>query len=455
MGILSDEVMIVESIWTKDVVIQKRNPLCGDREVCTVIIGGGLAGILTGYFLNKKGIPAVILEAGRIAGGQTCGTTAKITSAHGIIYEKLIRCYGITGAKHYAGFHQWAIEEYGKIIRKKKIDCNFVRCPAYLYSCAEEDILKKEAEAAERTGIPASFQNHCELPFYVKGVLKYENQARFHPLKFIQEIQKELEIYENTAVQKVEAESQGKSRVITDRGIVTAENIVFCCHYPFVNMPGYYFARMSQSRSYMMALEGAQQLEGYYLGIDEDGFSFRNEGDILLFGGEGHRTGENVSGGKYGTLADKAEELWPGCQALCRWSAQDCMTLDKIPYIGKYSRRRAGWYVATGFGKWGMTSSMAGAQIISSMIEGLNVPEADIFSPERKIPAEAVKEFGKNQAKAVKNLASFKDTKRCTHLGCKLSWNADEETWDCPCHGSRFDREGNVLNGPALKPAEK
>ncbi len=451
----------METIWTETTALKKREPLQGDMEAEVVIIGAGLAGILTGYLLKENGIHAVILEADRVAGGQTKGTTAKITSQHNLIYSDLIRVYGTTKARHYAGFHEWAVEEYARVAEEKKIACDYVRCAANLYSCVETAALEKEAEAARLLGIQAEYKTKCELPFPVKGVLEYKNQAKVHPLKFIKGIEEELQIFENTRVTKVLSEYEGKtgqpgknrrvSRVVTDRGIVTAEKVVFACHFPSVIVPGFYFAKMYQSRSYVLALEGAGKFQNYYLGIDENGYSFRNEGELLLIGGESHRTGKNENGGKYQNLLKKAKEWWPDCKVLYQWSAQDCMTLDHIPYIGRFSRREDGWYVADGFGKWGMTSSMVSARIITSQILGMKVPEADIFLPQRKISAAGINRFVKNQTEAVKGLLSCKDTKRCTHLGCKLSWNADENTWDCPCHGSRFSIEGKVLSGPAAK----
>lgn len=435
----------MESIWTESVSIQKRKRFAGEHKTEVVIIGAGLAGVLTGYMLREKGIKAILLEADRIGSGQTGGTTAKITSQHNILYQKLITMYGTAKAGHYAGFNEWAIGEYERLIKAERIHCDFKRCPAYLYSCVERDVLIKEAEVARSLGIEAEYENRCALPFSTSGVLKYENQAEFHPFKFLKEIQKDLEIYENSMVKRVESVSGGMSRVYTDRGSIIADKVVYTCHFPFTNIPGYYFARMSQSLSYVVALKNAQKFRGYYLGIDEEGYSLRNEGDLLLFGG--------MDG--YQKLLDKAKKLWPQSQEVVRWSAQDCITLDKVPYIGRYSHRKLGWYVATGFGKWGMTSSMVSARILSSMVEGREVPEADVFSPQRKIALEAAKEFGKNQAVAVKNLASLRDTKRCTHLGCKLTWNPEDETWDCPCHGSRFDRDGNVLSGPAVRKIEK
>lgn len=456
----------MKSIWTDTVTLQKRNPLKGDLDADVVIIGAGLAGVLTGYMLKEKGISAVILEGDHIGSGQTCGTTAKITSQHGLIYDRLIRMYGREKAKHYAGFQEWAVREYERMVREHKLDCDFVKCNANLYSCTDEECLRREAKAAEELGIPMVYRRECELPFPVKGVLTCENQARFHPLKFLNEAAAELQIFEKTMVKKVLHDGQGKSRVLSDRGVVTAKKVVFACHFPFVNAPGYYFARMYQSKSYVLALKGAQKLDGYYLGTEllgrepSYGYSFRSEGELLLLGGCGHRTGEAAEDGTgentgYQGLRDRAKEWWKDSEETVCWSAQDCMTLDSVPYIGRFSAARRDWYVAAGFGKWGMTQSMVSARIISCMIEGMGVPEADIFSPQRRIPAAGLKTFARNQKTAVKKLVSTEDTKRCTHMGCKLSWNPQEDIWECPCHGSCFDRDGNLLDGPAVKPLDK
>lgn len=452
----------MESVWMKEIRIRKREPLPGDMEVPAVVIGAGLTGVLTAYYLKQAGIRAVVLEADRIGGGQTKNSTAKITSQHNLIYDRIIRTFGYRMAEHYAVANEAAIGEYERLILEKGIDCDFVRCPAYLYSRAGTELLKREAEAAESLGIKASFGTDCELPFPVAGVTGFEGQARFHPLKFLAEMAEEAEVYEQTKVLKVEGR-----RVETVRGSVTAEHIVFAAHFPFINVPGYYFARMYQERSYVVALEGAGRPEGMYLGIDRDGLSFRSCGNLLLLGGGGHRTGVNQAnragkGCKYEMLRGKARELYPGCREASHWSAQDCVTLDGLPYIGRFSRRKPDWYVAAGFGKWGMTTAMVGARILTALISGRDCPEADIFSAGRHFTARAAKELAVHGAYTVKSL-----TKRllpsgngrllpdCPHMGCRLEWNPDEESYDCPCHGSRFDREGRLLDGPAQTDCRK
>ena len=476
----------MKSIWTGETEIRKRRELPGDMETQAVVIGAGMAGILTAYYLKQAGVRAVVLEADRIGSGQTKNTTAKITSQHNLIYAGLIRTFGRRMAEHYAAANEAAVGEYERLIQEKGIDCDFIRCPAYLYSRAGAELLKREAEAASSLGIKASFETECELPFPVAGVTRFGEQARFHPLKFLAEMSEEVEVYEQTKVLKAEGR-----RVETARGTVTAEHIVFAAHFPFINVPGYYFARMHQERSYVIALEGAERPEGMYLGIDPGGLSFRTCGDYLLLGGGSHRTGVNpgrgtaagpapgsrisaggspvhrtavempseqgaVTGCRYGMLRSRAGELYPGCREAFRWSAQDCMTLDGLPYSGRLTGRKPKTDVATAEGKWGITSTMVSARILTALISGKDCPEADIFSPQRHFTARAAKKLAVHGACTVKGLAKHllpsgnkEIIPNCPHMGCRLERNPEEESYDCPCHGSRFDREGHLIDGPA------
>ena len=328
-----------------------------------------MAGILTACLLKKSGISVVVLEADRIAGGQTKNTTAKITSQHGLTYHKLLRRYGERRARLYARAHEAAILEYETMIRENNIDCHFERLPAYLYSVNPDrkDILLQEAEAAAWLGLPARFQETVDLPMKTAGAVCFERQAQFHPLEFIREISKNLVIYEQTRVLSVE----GKTIWTGNGAKVTAEHIIFAAHYPFVNVPGFYFARQHQERSYVVAYEHAANLNGIYYSIDDNGLSFRNYEDLLLVGGGAHRTGENREGGKYRELKNQAESLFPGAQETAFWSAQDCMPHDGLPFIGKYSWLHDNWYVATGFQKWGMTTSMVAALMIRDAVCGV------------------------------------------------------------------------------------
>ncbi len=472
----------MESIWTESLTLPGRDALKGDIQTDVAVIGGGMAGILTAYLLKKRGIRTVILEARHIGSGQTSGTTAKITSQHGLIYSRLHDNLGEHVMQGYAAANEAAIRAYEQVVQEEGISCEFERCPAYLYTKRAPEILKREQSLAAACRIHAVFRAKSELPFPVAGVLRYENQAVFHPLKFLRALADHLDIYENTRVLSVK-----DGAVRTERAQVQAKYVVFACHYPFINVPGFYFARMHQERSYVLALEHAAALQGIYFGIDPDGYSFRPAGGYLLMGGGNHRAGEHDAGGAYQELRAAASRLFPGATVSRQWSAQDCMTPDGIPYIGRFAASTPNWYVATGFGKWGMTSSMIAAQLISRLICGDGSAYTDIFDPGRFHITESARAVAADMAHAVLGLAKttfhlpqktldalpmghggviefegqkagvYRDEQgeiyavsvRCPHLGCELAWNPDEKSWDCPCHGSRFDIHGNLLDGPA------
>lgn len=478
---------VQESIWSKTAKIPERKALPGDISVDVAVIGGGLSGILTAYQLRNTGLRTVVLEAERIGSGQTKNTTAKITSQHNLIYHRFIEQIGKEHAGLYAAANQRAIQEYRKIIETEHIDCDFEERPAYLYSTIEKEPLTQEYEAAKMLGIDAQYCEETELPFPVTAAVCFQKQAQFHPLKFLHAVADPLEVYEHTRVLNVEDD-----RIETTRGIVTAKHIVFCCHYPFLNVPGYYFMRMHQERSYVLALEHAATLHGMYLGIDENGLSFRSFENLTLLGGGGHRTGENSSGGQYEQLRKAAKSFWPDSQEVAAWSAQDCTTLDGIPYIGRFSSATPNWYVATGFHKWGMTSSMVSAMVIADLILRGESSVEPVFSPQRFRPSASAKSLFEETAQAAKGLTrrlfvplqsdidklpnnhggvveydglkvgvyknedgeAFIVPIRCPHLGCQLEWNPDELSWDCPCHGSRFDYRGNLIDNPAQENLE-
>lgn len=446
----------MNSIWSEKQpqILSKEKKLPTHAEV--VIIGGGIAGLLCAFLLKEAGIEAIVLEADHVCSGQTKNTTAKITSQHELIYDKLTGIFGEETAEHYGQINQKAIDEYERIINERKIMCGFERLPAYLYTKTGEGAakLEKERTAAKKAGIPATIVYETGLPFQVKAALKYEQQAQFHPLEFLNDIVKELNVYENTKVIRVKGHN-----VTTERGDVTAETVIFATHFPFVNFPGMYFARMHQERSYVLALRPnagehakkenkAVDLNGIYYGIDADGLSFRNAGEYVLIGGSGHRTGVIPAEDPYEKLRKEAKRLWNDYEEVACWAAQDCMTLDSLPYVGHFSRRTLGWYVMTGFRKWGMTGSMAAAMAIRDMLTGQNMQEWEILSPQRKFTLEA----GKNLLKELGNTTVIFVTwkrPRCPHLGCRLVWNPYERTWDCPCHGSRLREDGTVVDNPA------
>lgn len=426
----------MNSLWSETAELPRFEQLKKDIRTDVLIIGGGMAGLLCAYKLKQAGVDCVLAEASRICSGITKNTTAKITLQHGLLYQKLIDRFGTERAKMYLEANQAALEEYRGICRE--INCGFEEKDAFTYSLNDRKKIEKELAALEHLGFEAELAENLPLPFETSGAVRFRNQAQFHPLKFVSAIAKGLPIYENTRVQELTEHT-----AVTANGRITADKMIVATHFPFINKHGSYFLKMYQHRSYVIALENAPDVGGMYVDEADKGMSFRNAENLLLLGGGDHRTGKQ--GGNWAELEAFAERYYPDAREKYRWATQDCMTLDGVPYIGRYSKRTPDFYVATGFNKWGMTSSMVSARILTDMITGKKNPYAPVFSPSRSIlhPQLAVNAF-----EATVNLLT-PSSKRCPHLGCALKWNPQEHSWDCPCHGSRFTEDGKIIDNPA------
>lgn len=444
-------------------------PLSGDLSVNTVIVGAGICGLLCAYFLLGKGISDIaIIDAGEVCGGTTAGTTAKITSQHGLIYAKLLSGIGERGAAEYAAANERAISKYGRIIEKEGIDCGFTRCGALIYTTDAKSLreIEKEARAADKLGIAAGFTTASELPFLIEGAVRFGNQAHFHPLKFTRRIYQIL--IENGCKVYTQTKATGAETgaVYTDKGKIRAKNIISCSHYPFIDKHSLLFTRVFRERSYVLALKGAGEMKDMYIDCAKGGYSFRpltdeKEGDMILYGAYDHKTGHDSRTAHYDNLTKKSKKLYPGSEVCHMWSAQDCMTHDGIPYIGRYNSAGSRIYLATGFNKWGMTSAMTAAEMISGMIaEGTEYKDS-VFALDRHDAGLQAKSFIKETADVAGDYLSRLSLtdegphrQGCTHMGCAVKLNKDEKTWDCTCHGSRFDSSGNVIEGPAQKPLD-
>ncbi len=470
------------SLWKQQVQIPRQKILQSDFHVQNVVIGGGMTGLLTAYFLQKKGQQVIVLEAQELASGQTGNTTAKITSQHGFLYQNMVRRAGKDRACGYAMANEDAINFYEELIWEEGIACHFERIPSYLYTTDQTKVkrLEKEADTARKLGIRAHLVRGNkleELPFAIAGAVCFRQQAQFHPLEFMRALAKKLTIYEHTKVLSVKEhaiEYESKEEISQDKedsvqehkGTITADHIIFATHYPFVNIPGFYFLRQHQKRSYVLALEGEdipQRLSGQYYSMDKDGLSFRSADGLLLMGGGSHRTGKHSCPNAeqkaegYTYLRQMAQRYYPHSTEVFCWSAQDCMPHDRIPFIGRYSVFRPYWYVATGFQKWGMTSAMVAASVLSDQICGIHNMYEAVFTPQRFLVCAGIQNLCIDIGESTKGLIQgmlTKSTKRCSHMGCKLVWNKEEQSWDCPCHGSRFSADGSLLDTPAQKDVE-
>ena len=474
----------MDSIWTKTASLPAFPTLAGDLKADVAVIGGGLAGILTAYRLRQSGASVVVLEADRVGQGQTGGTTAKLTAQHGLCYQRLMEDLGEEAAGRYARSQTAAVSRLRQLVQEKDISCDFQDCTAFLYTTGAPGPLEREYRACRKLRLDVFLTEDTELPFSVSA-LGLRSQSRFHPQKLLAALAKDLAVYEHTRV--LEAEGH---QLRTTSGMVTAQKVVFTCHYPFPKAPGFFFARQHQERSYVLALENAAPIQDMYLGIDENGLSFRSWEQVLLLGGGGHRTGSNRQGGKYDMLRRAARQYWPDSREIAAWSAQDCMPMDGVPYIGSFAESRPDWLVATGFQKWGMSSSVLAADILSALVlDQALQPDWALFSPQRFHPSASAKQMAEDAACSLRGLGRrflesgrisagelpcghggiveldgeklgvyrasngelFAVTPQCPHLGCQLEWNPDEHSWDCPCHGSRFDVHGRLLDGPAVR----
>lgn len=424
------------SVWSETARLPDFQPLQENIHTDVLIIGGGMAGLLCARKMQDAGVDYVLVEADTIGNGITKNTTAKLTSQHGLIYHKLIRKFGTQKAKLYLGANQAALEEYRSLCAG--IDCGYSEQNSYVYSLTDRKKLEQELAALEALNFPALFAEKTDLPFPTAGAVQFPDQAQFHPLKFLSDITKDLHIFEHTAVREL-----GPHTAKTDCDTITAEKIIVATHFPFLNKHGSFFLKMYQHRSYCLALENAPEVNGMYVEDCKTGLSFRNHNGLLILGGGSHRTGK--TGGNWTELEAFARKHYPNSRIRYRWATQDCMTLDDVPYIGQYSARTPDLYVATGFNKWGMTSSMAAANILTDLVSGKENQYAEVFSPSRSIlhPQLAINAF-----EAITNLLSF-TKKRCPHMGCALKWNPHEHTWDCPCHGSRFKENGKLIDNPS------
>jgi glycine/D-amino acid oxidase-like deaminating enzyme/nitrite reductase/ring-hydroxylating ferredoxin subunit len=495
------------SIWLANGSEADRPSLDRFAHVDVAIIGGGIVGIATAYQLSTAGLKVVLLEARRILEGVTGHTTAKLTSQHGIRYRDLIGTFGKEKAQMYADAQEWAIRWVHEMAAAHDIACDLVTDAAHIYTSELKffEEFDDEWEACQELGLPASLVEKPDLPYETVGALRFDGQARFHPLKFLRRLAQvaeslEVALFERSRVFEIE-ENGDSCRVETEHGPILADRVVLATHYP-VHDSGGFVGRLSPFRSYAIAVdvEAADHLPaGMFLTADgeEPMRSLRRhlhgEREILIVGGVHHRVGEDEDMSKrYVEIEHWARLHFDVEKVLYRWSTQDLSTADRAPYVGRAPNRDR-IYMATGFDGWGMTNGLAAGKMLSEAILGQESPWAPVFDPSRvglktvtKVVAEGVGSLsrlvgGKIKAPDEKSLedlmpgeggivrlegekiAAFRDdagelhlcSSVCTHMGCQVAWNSAERSWDCPCHGSRFGVDGEVLHAPAVKPLDK
>jgi glycine/D-amino acid oxidase-like deaminating enzyme/nitrite reductase/ring-hydroxylating ferredoxin subunit len=451
-----------------------------------VVVGGGIAGILTAYQLTKRGESVTLIESGKILCGVTPNTTAHITAQQGTIFSDLAS-KSLKQAQNYYESQKQAIDEYENIIRRENIDCDFQRVDDHLFTMEDSEELKNLVKILKKMGVKCEFkENQKILGFTPKGVIIAHDQAIFHPLKFLYKLNKTFEIFENTRILKIDMK---KKILYTDNFQIQANKIIIATNYPIGKVKGAYYLKLYKSQSYCIATKEAEDIAGTYQSNLENGLTFRSYGKQVIIGGLDHRSGRVNQPNKFDRLKSLAKKYF-NADTEYIWNANDVVTYDGLPIIGRYSRKYKDVYIITGFNKWGMTNAMASSLLIADLITGKENRYQELFSPQRI--NFNLGGFISNLGNSLKNLivnhltpsikcykklkpntgdivrykgrkqAVYKDSEgnlhvcnpHCTHLGCQLSFNSDTKTWDCPCHGSRFEIDGKVITAPTVKDLE-
>ncbi len=408
----------MNSLWLSENLNNKNfEPLENDISTDVCIIGAGIFGLTCGYYLSKAGLKVAIIDKSEISRKTTGHTTAKITSQHGLIYTYLKDTYGFQFAKDYLLANEEAIENIKSIIDTENINCDFERQSSFVYTTDKSEVnkIKREVDCVNELGFPANFVTKTGLPFDILGGIQFKNQAQFNPIKYVNGlsdfiIKNNGQIYTNTTVYDVKKDANIFS-TLTVGGIVKSKYVILASHYPFLNFPGMYFLKMYQSSSYVIGVDVKKTLfNGMYITSSSPTYSFRtayyNGRKILLLGGSDHKTGTPVTyNDSYLALENYAKQLYPNCEVLFRWDTRDCITLDKIPYIGNFSNTIDNLYVGTGFNKWGMTSSNVAANIVCDMILGKQNRYAYVFDSTRVNPIKNRTEVKNMISESVNSLA--------------------------------------------------
>lgn len=491
-----------QSYWIQSSPPDSFPPLDENIDVDYAIVGAGITGITLAYLLADRGHRVALFEANEIIRGTTGNTTAKITVQHDLIYDELIHHFGLDQALLYYKANNEAMKFIERMADELQIDCDWSVEDAYLYAQTSESANKLELEhkAYQKLGIPGELIQDIPLPIKVHAALRLSGQAQFHPVKFMNGLIARFvkaggSVYEHTRIDgKVEQGDRLKIWTMEGRQI-TCRHVVASSHYPFYDGMGMYFTRLHAERSYIIAVKPTTDFPGgMYLSVDEPKRSLRSvtiHGEpMVLIGGETHKTGQGEATIEYYRKLEQFAEQTFGIQDIpYRWSAQDWLTLDKVPYIGPITANHSHVWVATGYKKWGMTTGVAAALLLKDQLLGKENPYTDLYTPSRFKPDPGIKNLitenfdvakhliggklesvsrkidtlGLDEGAVVlvngKRAGAYKDANgelhlvdtTCTHMGCELEWNNGERSWDCPCHGSRFDYSGKVIEGPALQ----
>ncbi len=492
------------SVWLATTERASYPSLQADLDVDVAVVGGGIVGLTTALLARREGARVAVLEARQVGSGTSGKTTGKVTSQHSLIYDTLLGRHGEDKARMYAEANQAGVRGVIEIAEEIGIDCDLTRASSYVWTREpkQQHKIVAEYEAARRLGLPATLMGSVELPFAVEAAVAFEDQVHFHAGRYLAGLAQAVaeaggEVFEDTRVLDV-AEKQDTVELTTKRGTVRAQQVVLATLLP-IRYAGGYFAKTRPSRSYGIALRlRGEAPTGMGISIDSPSRSTRpwldpGPGGLIIVGND-HETGKNDdTASSYHDLEEWARRTFDVEAVDYRWSSQDFTTADKIPYVGR-AQLTSRTLVATGFAKWGLSAGTAAATMLVDILADRDNQWLPAFDATRlpgpRTAGELVmdnlkvgKEFvvghlGRLKATSVEHLpvghagvvqveghsiGAYRDPAgqvqavgiTCTHLGCRLNWNNAETSWDCPCHGSRFDIDGSVLDGPAVAPLQQ
>lgn len=483
-----------QSLWLDEQPAAAYPPPAQQRRFDVLVLGAGITGLTTALLLKRQGLQVAVVEAATVGSGATGNNTAKVTALQSTMLSRIRAVRGSEVATAYARGSAAAVEQVASLVKHENIECDFRRRDAFTVAVSPSELpgVRKECAEARRAGLPVEMTDEVDLPYPVSGAARLADQVALHPVRYARGLAAAIDgagsrVFEQTRAMAVHESTP--VRIETNHGELLGDRVVVATHYPVWDR-GLYFARMETVRAYCIAGRVRDRPTlGMSITTGSTTWSYQSTGDLMIVSGQDHPTGKRgIDPTLYAALEDHLRRHWDVEEVTHRWSAQDAMPYDHTPMIGTYTPVSTRMFVAAGFSKWGLSGGTMAAMQLAERLGGHR--EFGSFSPHRLSPralprlaqlqskvaadiigdrlmpgqAASAAEVPAGEARVVRSgterTGIYRDhdgalhsvSMRCTHLGCLVRFNAAETSWDCPCHGSRFNVDGAVLEGPAVKP---